>query len=408
MERRNQILTGRSDLGEKPLQLMAGPLTLWFEPETAFLRYIRLGKKELIRAIYVAVRDEYWRTAPPRVSALRYVSTPGAFTLHFDVECRLDKIDYLWTGEITGKEDGAISFRMHGKSRSSFLHNRIGFCVLHPAECAGRPCLVEKVDGTRVETAFPLHIAPHQPFKDVRAITHEGPPGVRVKTRMEGDVFETEDQRNWTDASFKTYCTPLDRERPVEVHPGDEVRQSVTISLSGHAPVARDRKGEEPEVVLHRPNLLQVPLSGLGLATTREAIAADSALHPRLRALNLDHLRAEVDFRNGWPEALEHAGQLAADLNVPIILDVVLSNDPAEQVSRLAEQLHDFRANISSCLVFHGDEPGYAGQWVRAAREQLGAVLGSARFGGGSRTYFTELNRDRPQPGDADLVPYPV
>ena len=24
-----------------------------------------------------------------------------------------------------------------------------------------------------------------------------------------GDVFEMEDQRNWTDASFKTYCTPL-------------------------------------------------------------------------------------------------------------------------------------------------------------------------------------------------------
>ena len=26
---------------------------------------------------------------------------------------------------------------------------------------------------------------------------------------MEGDTFEMEDQRNWTDASYKTYVRPL-------------------------------------------------------------------------------------------------------------------------------------------------------------------------------------------------------
>lgn len=29
-----------------------------------------------------------------------------------------------------------------------------------------------------------------------------------VISEFEGDVFEMEDQRNWTDASYKTYCTP--------------------------------------------------------------------------------------------------------------------------------------------------------------------------------------------------------
>jgi hypothetical protein len=32
---------------------------------------------------------------------------------------------------------------------------------------------------------------------------------VRVTCRMEGDTYETEDQRNWTDASYKTYVRPL-------------------------------------------------------------------------------------------------------------------------------------------------------------------------------------------------------
>ena len=39
--------------------------------------------------------------------------------------------------------------------------------------CAGKPCVVEKADGTVEETRFPAEIAPHQPFLEVRALTHE-------------------------------------------------------------------------------------------------------------------------------------------------------------------------------------------------------------------------------------------
>ena len=40
---------------------------------------------------------------------------------------------------------------------------------------------------------------------------------------MEGETFETEDQRNWSDASFKTYGTPLHLPFPVEVEEGTRV-----------------------------------------------------------------------------------------------------------------------------------------------------------------------------------------
>ena len=43
----------------------------------------------------------------------------------------------------------------------------------------------------------------------MRAITHSVRPGVRAECRMEGDTFEMEDQRNWSDASYKTYVRPL-------------------------------------------------------------------------------------------------------------------------------------------------------------------------------------------------------
>ena len=39
----------------------------------------------------------------------------------------------------------------------------------------------------------------------------------------EGDSFEMEDQRNWTDASFKVYGTPLKNLSPVEVKTGTKI-----------------------------------------------------------------------------------------------------------------------------------------------------------------------------------------
>ena len=54
----------------------------------------------------------------------------------------------------------------------------------------------------------------------MRAISHEVVPGLMAEVRFEGETFEMEDQRNWTDASYKTYCTPLSLPYPVEVKEG--------------------------------------------------------------------------------------------------------------------------------------------------------------------------------------------
>ena len=40
-----------------------------------------------------------------------------------------------------------------------------------------------------------------------------------------------EDQRNWTDASFKTYGTPLKNPSPVEVKAGTKISQTFALTL---------------------------------------------------------------------------------------------------------------------------------------------------------------------------------
>ena len=71
-----------------------------------------------------------------------------------------------------------------------------------------------------LEASFPLAISPDQPFSQMRALTHEVAPGLHATVRMTGETFESEDHRNWSDASFKHYCTPISLPFPVTVSPG--------------------------------------------------------------------------------------------------------------------------------------------------------------------------------------------
>jgi hypothetical protein len=132
---------GKDEALPRSIELAAGELTLVFEPELAFVRYVRYGNAEVIRGIYAAVRDRNWGTVAPQVSKLRVETTEGGFRLSFDVTCKEGDIDFVWHGEILGEPSSKLTFRMAGEARSTFLRNRIGFCVLHPVkECAGFPC----------------------------------------------------------------------------------------------------------------------------------------------------------------------------------------------------------------------------------------------------------------------------
>ena len=217
---------------ELAVPLRAGPLRLVFD--RGELRWIRLGEREVLRGIYVAVREEGWATVPAELEDLEIEAEPESFRVRFRALHRRGGVRFDWVGLVEGGKDGSITFRMSGAAGATFRRNRIGLCVLHPAEeCAGRACIVETTDGDRLEQAFPALVSPHQPFRNVRAILHEVTPGVEVEVRMEGETFETEDQRNWSDASFKTYGTPLHLPYPVEVAEGTRIEQSVSVSLFG-------------------------------------------------------------------------------------------------------------------------------------------------------------------------------
>ena len=87
---------------------------------------------------------------------------------------------------------------------------------------------VETLFGT-LQARFPDLITQYMPFSNMVAMRHDLDAVHETIVGFEGDVFETEDQRAFTDASYKTFSRPLEMPRPYKVEAGTLVRQVVTV-----------------------------------------------------------------------------------------------------------------------------------------------------------------------------------
>ena len=111
---------------------------------------------------------------------------------------------------------------------------------------------------------------PAQPFKDIRAIQHRVTAGITARCVLNGDVFEMEDQRNWSDASYKTYVRPLSLPWPYVMEQGVTNRQSVELTIKrtpgsqrGQAREGEGRGGASPSAARTVRFLVSVFLSTL-------------------------------------------------------------------------------------------------------------------------------------------------
>jgi hypothetical protein len=368
--------------------LRAGPLALTF-CEGVF-RYIKLGEREVLRAVYFAVRDESWNTIAGTISNLAIRSNAESFSVSYDCAHRERGIDFRWKADITGCSDGSIVWKMEGQAFSGFLKNRIGICVLHPiAECAGKPCLIVHSDGTKEETRFPEFVAPHQPFIDVREMRFAAAPNVEAELAFAGDVFETEDQRNWTDASFKTYSTPLSLAYPVRIEKGTAVSQSVTLKLRGDSLESPVLEPAQSSVQLSLQLQSRTPLPRIGLKDAVGSGALSDAEIRRLKPLHLDHLGVDLDVGNrNSEESFWKSAAKAQMLGLPLEVALAPVAEDAE-LPRILQQIESQKIEICRWLA---DVQMQAPSRSRALQNLL--AVAPVAFGRGAN--FAELNRNRP------------
>lgn len=377
------------------LELRAGPLTALYE--AGDLRYVRIGDHEICRRWYAAVRDHNWDTVPGIISDEVINGSEDGFQARYTSTHRRGDIHFVWTAIITGDAEGTITFTFDGQAKSTFQRNRIGFCVLHPArESAGARCRLSNGDGTTKDAEFPEFIAPWNPFRDLTALSHEVAPGMWAEWRFAGDWFETEDQRNWIDASFKTFCTPLSRPFPVELEAGAPVRQTVTLRFSRSGSRATNEQAAAPTLAL-RPEMKgpTLPTIGLGMATHGQPLSPSEI--ERLRLLRPAHLRAEIDFwKGGVADAFSAAAQQASEIGCGLELAVTVTDAYKAEAHEFGALLARNRVPITRVLLFHHRHWSTPAEVVAPVTAALAAFGLKAPVFVGTTANFAELNRDRP------------
>ncbi len=419
MSSNNILYYGTGEPLPERIPLRAGPLALFFEQGD--LRYIKLGDQEILRRIYVAIRDRNWGTILPNFSNIHMDIQPDSFQITYEVKNRRGEIDFAWKGEITGDPQGKIIFSMRGEAHATFMRNRIGFCVLHPAACAGAAARLEHVDGQTEAGAFPELICatqPVTPFAELRSLAHQVSPGLWAELSFSGDIFEMEDQRNWTDASFKTFCTPLRLPYPVKIEAGTRVEQSITLSLMDErAPAAKSaavaiQGGIQPVTFSLQPEET-FPLPRLGLGVASHGQPSNAVEISRLKALHLDHLRVELSLSEpDFVEKLNHAAAEADALGVSLTAALLIGDGLKVGLARLKEAVKTRLPPVKTWLVYPLKEIFTGGsptrQALEAALPYLIGLIPGALIGAGTNTDFIFMQRTLPPLDLIDLVTFAI
>ena len=371
------------------------------------------------------MRDEHWGTCIPQIFNLDLKNHRNGFRISYNAKCENGHQTLSYEAMIEGAADGSLEFQVKGVSESGFLTSRAGFVVLHPLNgVAGCPVSVTHVDGSIEHSVFPKQIKPSQPFFDIRALSHQVAPGLSVTCTMEGDAFEMEDHRNWTDASYKTYIRPLSKPHPYTLEAGKLFDQRVVLSVEGSAPlVALEETDSVVKVSIENELVGRLPEFALAL---HPDYAEDSfAVARSIKQAQVKYLFCSFDasLGHGAHEMLQfkRAGEETGTL---LILEAVLPlrDDSGEYTDDLAvltadidvikeavdEAGVDFAMISPSPACYHNSYQSN-GDWplappLKKVYELVRQAFPLAMLAGGMHSYFTELNRLRPPVGSIDVV----
>jgi len=374
------------------------------------LRTIRYDGHEIIRAIAYVVRDKDWGTYNPVLRDLHVEEGDGRFSVRYRATCRDRESGQAlqYEARIDAMAQNGLSFAVSAVPEGDFLTARCGFAVLHPLHgTVGRRARVEHGDGSVEDSIFPEPIEPWQPFKDIVAILHEPAPGLEIGCRFSGDVFEMEDQRAWSDASFKTYVRPLALPWPYTLPGGVANEQAVTLSVSDRRDERVPPPGGDSAVTVSLGGT-QGTLPAIGLIVHPPEVEAVLDHPELLREIGPQRLLFHLDPTAGHGRAaLGGFAAIAALLpgaEIGLEVAVACRGTLDAEMGALAADVAAAGLRLDTLMVSpsvdrQSTPPG--SQWpdcppLDAVYAAARAAFPAVRLGGGMLSYFTELNRKRP------------
>lgn len=384
------------DVPMKPVRVLrSGSLTCLYQDGK--LRYIRYNEVEMVRTIYAAVRDENWNTARYTISDENIAQNDDGFTVSYTALHEMNEIHYETQISIHA-QGNSITFSMKGRALSAFRRNRIGICVLHSIpSLSGKDVTITTPSGEQYNGKIPRRISPHQPVKDIARMQWDAGMA-EVDIRFNGDTFEMEDQRNWTDSSFKTYSTPLDLPMPVAVEKNDTVEQEVIVKITP------GESNTSNSSITSSERKVPFPLVGFSRAASGTLTSHEITL---LKGILFDHYRAEIDLTTDkWKDELRISLDEATQLKVHLQLTCFFNRQFEQQLIELIEALIERSTLVYSILIVEKSSGRSEPEAFKIIYERLKQQYPSIKLGYGTNNHFADLNRNLPRDLQYDFVSF--
>jgi len=394
--------------GERPAESSALPFSSggWTMALTGHgLEHVTYEGHVVAPRIFFSVRDESWHSPEiPLSYAFRANPAPpdarAATGGQVSVAGRVAGLPLAVSGTVAVLGRSLrVTFELVVEARVDVA--RAGPCVLHePPEVgavisAGPPL-------SEISVLVPAHISARPIVSGFHRLRLPAD-GAIVTIEFDGGTYETEDQRNWGDATFKSYCPPVSVERPLRLAPGRRAAFGATLLVEDAAPGAVRRA---PVAVGATPGDLAelgacIPVAKpppIGL--THPGGELDGTALSRIAEVRPAFVHLLVDFEDDdWSVRLRRDLDVAKQLAGCAVLTVDCPRGREAQLARLASACSGVADTV---FPFGSEEPITSDRLADAGRR---AFEGSGiRVGAGTRGHFASLNVAGRVPDAAEVV----
>lgn len=351
-----------------------------FDIARAAIRNVTYQGAQIIDLLYTAIRPWDWSTLDPD----QHTETVEVE----NEECKITITDLFASSmqgvtTVTVKPGGkfTVGYELTGLGRYEI--NRWGVCFcLHTGDWMGSTVRASGANYNLIKDISPQRVidgVTQGLFPASNEMEFIAPNNRSLKVSSAGKVLEAEDQRNWTDNTYKIYSGSLSEPRPFVIDKGTVWKQQVDFEVS--VPGGSIKDGSQ--IIAREISALP----RIGVQFNEEPLLERDALEQALSVLDIDHLRINEESLSSQKIATISKSGLTLEA---ALLSSFSGAELANEIERLSS-----RVPAGSRLLIHRE-----GREIVQAQD-LPENKSLNTYIPGSDAYLVDLHRNKFEFGDS-------
>ena len=252
------------------------------------IRNIRYEGVQIIDLLYTAIRPSDWSTlkSDEYAADLRISGNDYEITITESFTSAL-----VATTKVILSAGNTFSVEYELKGLAEYSVNRWGICFcLDTADWMGASVLSSGNSYSLLRDISPQRIVDgvvQGLFPESHEMQFIAADQRYLKVASNGKVLEAEDQRNWTDNTYKIYSGSLKEPRPFTTSPGSSWKQKVNFEVG----VPKQNSADPTKILVREIEALP----SIGLQFNSDPLLTPDDLEKALVLLEIDHLRVNAE-----------------------------------------------------------------------------------------------------------------